>query len=153
MTFTERLSDPGWLLTALTLLAMLLLIALLRLREAGKIYRKFPRERILRISYLATYYGLDSQPAGPLRFAGAAVLLKDGFYFRSRVTGFELHIPAKQVLNVWPADTHRGRTMRQYVVAIRFRTPEGRGETAAFRFVQIGTWFKALRETLTGLPT
>jgi hypothetical protein len=149
VTFAERLADPGWRATALLFLAMILLFVSLRLREAGKIRRKYPRERIRLVSYLVTFYGLDSQPAGPLRTQGAAVLLKDGLYFRARVTGLELHIPAEGVLNVGLTDTHRGRTLRQYLVAIRFRTPEGRGETAAFRFVRPGLWLKALRQTLT----
>jgi hypothetical protein len=34
------------------------------------------------------------------------------------------------------------------VVAIRFRTAEGQGETAAFRFAQPGLWLTALRDTL-----
>jgi hypothetical protein len=148
MTFAERLADPGWRLTALLFLGMILLLVLLRLREAGRIRRKFPRARIVRTSFLATYYGLDSQLAGVLRSQGATVLLKDGLYFRARVTGFELHIPAAAILNIGLTNTHRGRTLRQYVVAIRFRTAEGQGETAAFRFAQPGLWLTALRDTL-----
>jgi len=148
MTFAERLADPGWRMTALLFLGMILLLVLLRLREAGRIRRKFPRSRIVLTSYLVTYYGLDSQPAGVLRSQGAAVLLKDGLYFRSRVTGFELTIPAQAVLHIGLTNAHRGRTLRQHVVAIRFRTPEGQGETAAFRFAQPGRWLTAIRDTL-----
>ena len=148
MTFTERWADPGWRMTALLFLGMILLLVLLRLRETGRIRRKFPRERIVRTSFLVTYYGLDSQPGGALRSLGAAVLLKDGLYFRARVTGFELTIPAAAILHIGLTNTHRGRTLRQYVVAIRFRTPEGQGETAAFRFALPGQWLTALRDTL-----
>ena len=148
MTFTERLADPGWRMTALLFLGMILLLVLLRLRETGRIRRKFPRERIVRTSFLVTYYGLDSQPGGALRSLGAAVLLKDGLYFRARVTAFELTIPAAAILHIGLTNTHRGRTLRQYVVAIRFRTPEGQGETAAFRFALPGRWLTALRDTL-----
>jgi hypothetical protein len=148
MTFTERLADPGWRMTALLFLGMILLLVLLRLREAGRIRRKFPRARIVRTSFLVTYYGLDSQPAGALRSLGAAVLLKDGLYFRARVTGFELTIPAAAILHVGLTNTHRNRTLRQYLVTIRFRTPEGQGETAAFRFPLPGRWLTALRDTL-----
>ena len=148
MTFAERLADPGWRLTALLFLGMILSMAALRLSESARLRRKFPRARVVRTSYLVTYYGLESQPAGPLRSLGAVVLLKDGLYFRARVSGFELNIPAAAILNIGLSNTHRGRTLRQHVVAIRFRTSEGQGETAAFRFAQPGRWLTALRETL-----
>jgi hypothetical protein len=148
MTFAERLADPGWLMTALLFVLMLLSLILLRLVETLRLRRKFPPQRLVRTSYLVTYYGLDSQPAGPQRLQGAAALLQDGLYFRARVTGFELSIPAAAILNIGLTNTHRGRTLRQYVVAIRFRNPEGQGETAAFRFAQPGRWLTALRETL-----
>jgi len=149
MTFMERLADPGWRMTALLFLGMILALVLLRLRESGRIRRKFPRERIVRTSFLVTYYGLDSQPAGgAFRSLGAAVLLKDGLYFRARVTAFELTIPAAAILSIGLTNSHRGRTLRQYVVAIRFRTSAGQGETAAFRFALPGRWLTALRSTL-----
>jgi hypothetical protein len=148
MTFAERLADPGWRLTALLFLGMILSMAALRLSESARLRRKFPRTRVVRISYLVTYYGLESQPAGPLRSLGAVVLLKDGLYFRARVSGFQLSIPASAILNIGLSNTHRGRTLRQYVVAIRFRNAEGSGETAAFRFAQPGLWLTALRDTL-----
>jgi hypothetical protein len=149
MSFAERWADPGWRATALLFLGMLLLLALLRLREAARLHRRFPRERVVRSSYLVTCYGLESQPAGgALRSLGAAVLLKDGLHFQARVTPFQLTIPASAILHIGLTNTHRGRTLRQYVVAIRFRNPEGQGETAAFRFAQPGRWLTALRETL-----
>jgi hypothetical protein len=148
MTFAERLADPGWRLTALLFLGMILSMAALRLSESARLRRKFPRARVVRTSFLVTYYGLESQPAGPLRSLGAVVLLKDGLYFRARVSGFQLSIPASAILNIGLSNTHRGRTLRQYVVAIRFQTSEGQGETAAFRFAQPGRWLTALRETL-----
>ena len=148
MTFAERLADPGWGLARPLFLGMILSMAALRLSESARLRRKFPRARVVRTSYLVTYYGLESQPAGPLRSLGAVVLLKDGLYFRARVSGFELNIPAAAILNIGLSNTHRGRTLRQHVVAIRFRTSEGQGETAAFRFAQPGRWLTALRETL-----
>lgn len=149
MSFAERWADPGWRMTALLFLAMILFLLILRLRETGRIRRKFPRERIVRSSYLVTYYGLASQPAGGVfRSLGAAALLRDGLYFRARVGDFEIHIPASAILDIGLTNTHRGRTLRQYVVAIRFRNPEGQGETAVFRFAQPGLWLTALRETL-----
>jgi hypothetical protein len=150
MSLLDRLSDPGWRTTALLLLGMILLVAALRLREVLRIRRKFPRERIVRTSYAVTYFGLDSEPGLPKRILGALVLHKDGLYFRARVTRQELSIPAAAVTHVGVTDTHRGRTLRQYVVAVRFRTSAGQGDTAAFRFPLPALWIAALQATLTG---
>jgi hypothetical protein len=128
---------------------MILLMVVLRLREALRIRRKFPRENIVRTGYGITFFGLDSEPGVPQRILGALVLLKDGLYFRARVTKRELYIPREAILHISLSDTHRGRTLRQYVVAIRFRTPEGKGETAAFRFPRPASWISAIQATLT----
>jgi hypothetical protein len=148
VSFVERLSDPAWRTTALLLLGMVLLIVALRLWEARRIRRKFPRQNIVRIGFGITYFGLDSEPGAPQRILGALVLLKDGLYFRARIASQELHIPGADILHLSLTNTHRGRTLRQYVVGIRFRTPEGRGETAAFRFPRPTPWITAIRATL-----
>ncbi len=149
MSFAERLSDPAWRATALLLLGMVLLIVVLRLWEARRIRRKFPRENIVRIGFGVTYFGLDSEPGAPQRCLGALALLKDGLYFRARVGNPELYIPGAAILHLDLTNAHRDRTLRQYVVGIRFRTPEGRGDTAAFRFPRPGRWVSAIRNTLT----
>ncbi len=149
MNFAQDLSDPAWRTTALLLLGMILLIVALRLWEAFRIRRKFPRENIVRTGYGITFFGLDSEPGAPQRILGALVLLRDGLYFRARVTKRELYIPGKAILHLSLSNTHRGRTLRQYVVAIRFRTPEGKGETAAFRFLRPTPWISAIQATLT----
>ena len=149
MSFAERLSDPAWRTTALLLLGMILLMVVLRLLEARRVRGKFPRENIVRTGFGITYYGLDSETSTLQRTLGALVLLKDGLCFRARVTGQELYIPGTAVLNIGLTNSHKGRTLRQYVVAIRFRTPEGRAETAAFRFPQPVRWITALKATLT----
>jgi hypothetical protein len=148
VSIAERLSDPAWRTTALLLLGMVLLIVMLRLWEAGRIHRKFPRQNIVRIGYGITYFGLDSEPGLPQRCLGALVLLKDGLYFRARVANQELHIPGAAILHIGLTDTHRGRTLRQYIVAIRFRNAEGQGETAAFRFPRPARWISAIKSTL-----
>ena len=149
MAFSERLADPAWRNTALLLLAMILFVAILRIREVLRVRAKFPRERIVLTSYAATYLGLDSEPGLPGRISGVLVLHRDGLYFKARVKKSELSIPAAAVTHVGITDTLRGRTLRQFAVAIRFRTPEGRGETAAFRFLLPGRWITALKATLT----
>jgi hypothetical protein len=116
--------------------------------EAARIRRKFPREKIVRTGFGITFFGLDSEPGAPQRILGALVLLRDGLYFRARVTNRELYIPGAAILHIGLTDTHRNRTLRQYVVAIRFRTPEGKGETAAFRFLRPAPWVSAIQATL-----
>jgi hypothetical protein len=148
VSIAERLSDPAWRTTSLLLLGMILLIVLLRLREARRVRRKFPREKIVRTGYGISFFGLDSEPGIPRRILGALVLLQDGLYFRARVGDRELHIPRASILHIGLIDTHRGRTLRQYVVGIRFRTPEGKGETAAFRFPRPARWISAIQATL-----
>ncbi len=144
----EQLADPGWRLTALLLVAMVALIVFLRIREARKVARKFPRERIVLTSFAVTFYGLESEASGPARSVGALVLSKDGLYFRGRVTHRELTIPGSAILNIDATNTHRGRTMRLYVLAIRFRNSEGKGDTAAFRVLNPARWITAIRATL-----
>jgi hypothetical protein len=149
MSFADRLAEPAWRTTALLLLGMIALIVVLRLLEARRVRGKFPRESIVRIGFGVTYYGLDSETGTLQRTLGALALLKDGLYFRARVGGQELHIPGAAVLNIGLINTHKGRTLRQYVVGIRFRTSEGKGETAAFRFPRPVLWITALKDTLT----
>ena len=153
MYLRERLADPGWRMTALLLIAMVAFMVFLRFREARRIVRKFPRERIVLTSFSATFYGLESEPGGPARSVGALVLLKDGLYFRARVTHRELTIPGSAIMNLDVTNTHRGRTMRLYVLAIRFRNPEGKGDTAAFRLLRPARWITAIRSTLMGERT
>jgi len=148
VNFMEGLSNPSWRMTALLLLGMILFLVILRIREARRISVKFPRERIVLTSFAVTYYGLDSEPGGPLRSLGALVLLKDGLYFRARVTNHELTIPGPAITHIGVTNTHKGRTLRLYVVAIRFLTPEGKEETAAFRFPLPVRWIAAIKATL-----
>jgi len=153
MFLREQLADPGWRMTALLLIAMVAFIVFLRIREARKVLRKFPRERIVLTSFAVTFYGLESEPSGPARSVGALVLSKDGLYFRGRVTHRELTIPGSAILNIDATNTHRGRTLRLYVLAIRFLNPEGKGETAAFRVLRPARWIMAIRATLMGERT
>jgi hypothetical protein len=150
MYLRERLSDPGWLMTALLLIAMVAFLVFLRIREARRIVRKFSRERIVLTSFSVTFYGLESEPGGPARSVGALVLSKDGLYFLARVSHRELTIPGSAIIHLDVTNTHRGRTLRQYVLAIRFLNSEGKGETAAFRLLRPARWITAIKATLIG---
>ncbi len=148
MNFLERLHDPSWLMTALLLLGMILALVVLRIREARKLGEKFPRESIVLTSFAVTYYGLDSEPGQIQRIVGALLLHKDGLYFRARAAKRELAIPRAAIIRIEATNTHRNRNLRLYVVGIRFRTPEGGQDTAAFRLTQPARWIAAIKATL-----
>jgi hypothetical protein len=148
MNVLEGLTNPNWLLFALLFLAVLLYLAFMRSREARRISEKFPRERIVLTSFGVNYYGLESEPGGPLRSTGALVLLKDCLYYRARFAKRELTIPGAAITHIGVTDTHKGKPLHQYVVAIRFLNPEGKEEKAAFRIPLPAQWTAAIKATL-----
>jgi hypothetical protein len=148
MNFMEGITNPNWLIFAVLFLAVLLYLVILRNREARRISEKFPRERIVLTSFGVNYYGLESEPGGPLRSTGALVLLKDSLYYRARFANRELSIPGAAVTHIGVTDTHKGKSLHQYVVAIRFLNSEGKEEKAAFRIPLPAQWTTAIKATL-----
>ncbi len=148
MSFLAGLANPSWLLFALLLLAVLLYLAVLRSRESRRIGDKFPRERIVLTSFGVDYYGLESEPGGPSRSAGALVLLRDCLYYRARFANRELTIPGAAITHIGVTDTHKGRALHQQVLAIRFLNAAGREEAAAFRVPLPAQWTAAIKTTL-----
>ena len=146
----EGLTNPNWLVFALLFMAVLMYLVILRNREARRISKKFPREWIVLTSFGVNYYGLESEPGGPLRSIGALVLLKDSLYYRARFADRELTIPGAAITHIGVTDTHKGKPLHQYVVAIRFLNPEGREEKAAFRIPLPAQWTTAIKATLIG---
>ena len=150
MNFMEGLTNPSWLVFALVFLGVLLLLVILRNREARRISEKFPRDFIVLTSFGVNYFGLESEPGRPLRSIGALVLLKDSLYYRARFADRELTIPGAAITHIGVTDTHKGKPLHQYVVAIRFLTLEGREEKAAFRIPLPAQWTTAIKATLIG---
>jgi ABC-type Co2+ transport system permease subunit len=150
MNFMEGLTNPNWLVFALLFLAVLLYLVILRNREARRISEKFPREQIVLTSFGVNYFGLESEPGGPLRSTGALVLLKDSLYYRARFANRELTIPGAAITHIGVTDTHKGKPLHQYVVAIRFLNAEGKEEKAAFRIPLPAQWTAAIKATLIG---
>ncbi len=148
MNFMEGLTNPNWLVFALLFLAVLLYLAILRNREARRISQMFPRERIVLTSFGVNYYGLESEPGGPSRSTGALVLLKDSLYYRARFANRELTIPGAAITHIGVTDTHKGKALHQYVVAIRFLNAAGKEEKAAFRIPLPAQWTAAIKATL-----
>jgi len=148
MNLMEGLTNPSWLVFALLFLAVLLYLVILRNREARRIGEKFPREQIVLTSFGVNYFGLESEPGSPLRSVGALVLLKDSLYYRARFANRELTIPGAAITHIGVTDTHKGKPLHQYVVAIRFLNAEGKEEKAAFRIPLPAQWTAAIKATL-----
>jgi len=148
MNLMEGLTNPNWLVFALLFLGLLLFLALLRNREARRISEKFPRDRIVLTSFGVNYFGLESEPGRPLRSVGALVLLRDGLYYRARFANRELTIPGAAITHIGVTDTHKGRPLHQYVVAIRFLNADGQEQKAAFRIPLPAQWTAAIKATL-----
>jgi len=148
MNLMEGITNPNWLVFAAAFLAILLFMVFMRNREARRISEKFPRERIVLTSFGVNYYGLESEPGGPLRSTGALVLLKDSLYYRARFANRELTIPGASITQIGVTDTHKGKPLHQYVVAIRFLNAEGKVEKAAFRIPLPAQWTAAIKATL-----
>jgi len=150
VSFLEGLTNPNWLVFALLFLAVLFYLAFMRNREARRISEKFPREQIVLTSFGVNYYGLESEEGPPLRSTGALVLLKDRLYYRARFANRELSIPGAAITGIGVTDTHKGKPLHQYVVAIRFLNAAGKEEKAAFRMPLPAQWTAAIKATLLG---
>jgi hypothetical protein len=148
MSLMEGLTNPSWLVFALAFLGILLFMAGLRNQEARRISEKFPREQIVLTSFGVNYFGLESEPGRPLRSIGALVLLKDSLYYRARFSKRELTIPGAAITHIGVTDTHKGRPLHQYVVAIHFLNAAGQEEKAAFRIPLPAQWTAAIKSTL-----
>jgi hypothetical protein len=144
----EGLTNPSWLVFALLFLAVLLYLVYMRNREARRISEMFPRDRVVLTSFGVNYYGLESEPGGPLRSTGVLVLLKDSLYYRARFANRELTIPGAAITHIGVTDTHKGKALHQYVVAIRFLNAAGKEEKAAFRMPLPAQWTAAIKATL-----
>jgi hypothetical protein len=148
MDIMEGITNPSWLIFALLFLGVIFYLAYMRQRETKRITDKFDKERIVITSFGVNYYGLESEPGGPLRSAGALVLLKDGIYYRARFARRELHIPGSAITYIGVTNVHKGKDLHQTVVVLQFLSPEGREERAAFRIPYPGQWVSAIKKNL-----
>lgn len=148
MSFLEGLTNPNWLVFALLFLGVILYLVIVRNRETRRIAEKFPKDQIVITSFGVNYYGLESEPGGPLRSIGALVLLKDKLYYRARFSHRELFIPGPAITHIGVTDTHKGKSLHQYAMAISFLNADGKEEKAAFRIPLPAQWVAAIKATL-----
>ena len=120
----------------------------MRQRETKRITDKFDEEQIIITSFGVNYYGLESEPGGPLRSAGALVLLKNGIYYRARYAKRELFIPGSSITYIGVTNVHKGKDLHQTVVVLQFLNSEGKEERAAFRIPYPAQWVAAIKSNL-----
>jgi hypothetical protein len=148
MDVLEGITNLNWLIFALIFLGVIFYLAYMRQRETKRIAEKFDRDEIIITSFGVNYYGLESEPGGPLRSAGALVLLKHGIYYRARYAKRELYIPGSAITYIGVTNVHKGKDLHQTVVVLQFLNPEGREEKAAFRIPYPGQWVGAIKSNL-----
>lgn len=148
MNVLEGLTNPNWLVFALIFLGIIFYLAYMRQRESKRILDKFEKQEIIITSFGVNYYGLESEPGGPLRSSGVLVLLKNGIYYRARFVNRELFIPGSSITYIGVSDTHKGRNLHQSVVVLQFLNPDGREEKAAFRIPYPAQWVAAIKVNL-----
>jgi hypothetical protein len=153
MDVLEGITNPNWLIFALIFLGIVFYLAYMRQRESKRITDKFKRDRIIITSFGVNYYGLESEPGGPLRSAGVLVLLKDGIYYRARYANRELHIPASAITYIGVTNVHKGKDLHQTVVSLQFLNSEGKEERAAFRMPYPAQWVAAIKSNLLDKKT
>jgi hypothetical protein len=148
MDVLEGITNPNWLIFALLFIGIVFYLAYMRQRETKRITDKFDKDQIIITSFGVNYYGLESEPGGPLRSAGALVLLKGGIYYRARFAKRELYIPGSAITYIGVTNVHKKKDLHQTVVVLQFLSPEGREERAAFRIPYPGQWVGAIKGNL-----
>jgi hypothetical protein len=148
MDVLEGITNPNWLIFALIFIGVIFYLAYMRQRETKRITDKFDKAQIIITSFGVNYYGLESEPGGPLRSAGALVLLKDGIYYRARFAKRELYIQGSAITYIGVTNVHKGKDLHQTVVVLQFLNPEGREDKAAFRIPYPGQWVGAIKSNL-----
>lgn len=148
MDILEGITNPRWLVFALLFLGVIFYLAYMRQRETKRISDKFDKQDIIITSFGVNYYGLESEPGGPLRSAGVLVLLKDGIYYRARFANRELLIPGSAITYIGVTNVHKGKDLHQSVVVLQFLNQDGKEEKAAFRIPYPAQWVAAIKSNL-----
>ncbi|MBN1837260.1 MAG: hypothetical protein JW820_15500 [Spirochaetales bacterium] len=148
MNALEGLTNPNWLIFALLFLGIIFYLAYMRQRETKRILQKFKKEDIVITSFGVNFFGLESEPGGPLRSAGVLVLLRHGLYYRARFASRDLFIPGPAITYIGVTHTHKRKDLHQTVVLIQFLTEEGIEDKAAFRIPYAAQWVAAIKANL-----
>jgi len=150
MNALEGLTNPSWLSFAVLFLAIMIAMVYLRQRDAKRVQEKFRHDQIIITSFGVNYFGLESEPGGPLRSSGALVLVKDGLWYRARFAKRELFIPGASITSISVVHTHKGKELHQNVIAIHFLDSAGKQDKAVFRLPLPAQWVAAIKAHLIG---
>ncbi len=153
MNALEGLTNPSWLVLAVLFLGIIFFLAFIRQRESKRISQKFEKDSIIICSFGVNYYGLESEPGGPLRSSGVLVLLKDGLYYRARFANRELFIQGPAITYIGITDSHKKKSLHQTVIVIQFLNAEDKEEKAAFRIPYPSQWVEAIKVNLLNKKT
>lgn len=148
MEVAQTFSNPNWLIFAVLFILIMFYLVYMRQRETKRIADKFDNSEIIITSFGVNYYGLESEPGGPLRSAGALVLLKNGIYYRARYAKRELFIPGSSITYIGVTNVHKGKDLHQSVVVLQFLSEDGKEEKAAFRMPYPAQWVAAIKSNL-----
>jgi hypothetical protein len=148
MGVVENLSNSNWLIFAVLFILIMFYLVYMRQRESKRITDKFDKNEIIITSFGVNYYGLESEPGGPLRSAGALVLLKSGIYYRARYSKRELFIPGSAITYIGVTNVHKRKDLHQTVVVLQFLNEDGKEEKAAFRMPYPAQWIAAIKSNL-----
>jgi hypothetical protein len=148
MDVVEKFANPNWLIFAVLFILVMFYLVYMRQRESKRIADKFDNNEIIITSFGVNYYGLESEPGGPLRSAGALVLLKSGIYYRARYAKRELLIPGSAITYIGVSNVHKGKDLHQTVVILQFLSQDGKEDKAAFRVPYPAQWIAAIKSNL-----
>jgi hypothetical protein len=148
MDVVGKFANPNWLIFAVLFILVMFYLVYMRQRESKRIADKFDNNEIIITSFGVNYYGLESEPGGPLRSAGALVLLKSGIYYRARYAKRELLIPGSAITYIGVSNVHKGKDLHQTVVILQFLSQDGKEDKAAFRVPYPAQWIAAIKSNL-----
>jgi hypothetical protein len=139
-------SNYNWLIFTAGFFGIIAFLAIMRRVETNRITQKFKQEDIYMMSFGVNYFGLESDPGKVINSSGAMVLAKEGLYYRARYSSRELFIPGGTITNIEVDNTHKGKDLHQYALAIVFINNNGKVDRAAFRVPHPNKWTTAIKE-------
>ena len=137
-----------WLIIALIFFAIIGYIAWIRWRDRKWIEARFGNDRVLAMSFGVNYYGRATEPGKPKRSSGFLILLPDRVFYRRRLAGLEIDIPADRIHRVYPGHTHKGVDLHQSVVKVEFLASDRQKDAVAFKVPYPPQWVHAIESTL-----
>ena len=140
--------NQQWVIIALVFFGFLAYVAWVRRRDHRWIENRFGKDRVRAMSFGINYFGRATEPGTPRRSSGFLLLLPDRLFYRSRVAGMELDIPAHRIVDVTHDRRHKGVELHQSVIRVDFRTEDGQPDSAAFKVPYPPQWIQAIQTTL-----